>query len=191
MPAEHVYFVTGGMVSLVAVLSDGATVEVALVGHEGFVDISTYLGGSPSTHESVGQIPGSALRIKVEEFRAQLPGNPALRNGMNLYVNLLWKITAQSAACNRLHPLRRRCARWLLMCRDRVHADEYPMTHEFLAQMLGVRRAGVSEAVGELQSEGLISYRSGMMCIEDSAGLEGSACECYLIATQAAHGLPS
>jgi CRP-like cAMP-binding protein len=178
---RHVYFPLSGMVSLVTVLLDGDAIESATVGNEGILGVAAFLGNGVSPVRGIVQLPGQALRISVEDFAALLPQAPVLTRAVHLYIDYLLAITGQSAACNRLHPVNERCARWMLTTHDRAGGDEFRLTQESLAQMLGVRRPSVTVAAGVLAQAGLISYRRGKMKILDRAGLEAAACECHSI----------
>lgn len=178
VPISHVYFVESGVVSVVGVMSNGTAVEVATVGREGFVGLPVFLGTDRTPARAFCQVPGSALRLPAGPFK-QLAANGALHRGLLRYMQALFVLLAQSAACNRVHSIGERCARWLLLTHDRVDDDTFPLTQEFLAQMLGVRRASVTDAASELQAENLISYHRGEITIRDRQGLEGYSCECY------------
>jgi CRP-like cAMP-binding protein len=170
--------------SLVIFMLDGQVVEVATVGNEGMVGLPVFLGAETFSGQAFTQIPGKAVRMQVEVFRDEARQGSSLHEVLHRYTQALFTQVAQSAACNRLHRIEQRCARWLLMTRERVRADQFPLTQEFLAQMLGVRRAGVSEAVSRLQKEGLIQYSRGIITILNRSGLETVSCECYAIVKQ-------
>ncbi len=178
-PFEYVYFLEAGVASVLTSMTTGSTIEVGMIGTEGVVGASALLGREVSTQHVVIQAPGAALRMKVAECRTAFEQSAAVRTLVLRFIAALLDLSAQTAACNRLHSIEQRCARWLLMARDRLHGDAMPMTHEFLATMLGVRRAGVTETVGELQRSGLIRNGRGEVTIVDGAGLEAAACECY------------
>jgi CRP-like cAMP-binding protein len=180
-PISHVYFPTGAVISLVTYMEDGTAVEVATVGREGVVGLPVFLGTESVPIRAVGQIPGDALRITAEAFRAEIKRNGPLVPVLNRYTQALFIQVAQTAACNRVHLLEQRCARWLLQTHDRVGADQFLLTQEFLAQMLGVRRPTVSAAAGILQKAGLLTYHRGRMTILDRKGLEATSCECYQV----------
>lgn len=180
-PIEYLYFINRGVVSMLNIMEDGGAIEVATVGNEGFIGIPLLLGAERSPLEAFVQIPGDALRIKADVFKREItPGSPSY-NLLLRYTQALIDQLGQSAACNRLHSIEERCCRWLLLTQDRVGSDEFPLTHEFLAQMLGVRRASVSIVAAVLQKAGLISYHRGKMMIVDRKGLEAGACECYQV----------
>lgn len=181
---EHVYFPNSGVVSMLNVMEDGGTVEVATVGNEGMVGIPVLLGADCALAETLVQVPGDAVRMKVDVFKSQvIPGSPT-HNLLLRYTQALMSQMSQSVACNRLHSVEERCCRWLLQTRDRSSSDKFPMTQEFLAQMLGVRRASVSEVAAILQKAGLIRYHRGQMVIIDQKGLESGSCECYHVIKQ-------
>jgi CRP-like cAMP-binding protein len=181
-PIEHVLFPADAVISLISVMQDGRSVEVGTVGREGFVGVPVLLqGGFTSEHMAFCQIAGDVVRIGVGDFQRLLGEVPTLRTMLHRYTLALLAQIAQASACNRLHPLQQRCARWLLMTHDRVGRDEFPLTQEFLAQMLGTRRAGVNEAQQALAAAGVISYARGHVTVLDREGLERRACECYAL----------
>ena len=180
-PISHIYFPRTGVASVVARMSEGGAIEVATIGNEGVVGLSAYLGNGRSSMEVFVQIPGEAVRMSSDAFRQELRTGTALRDVVRRYAQALMTQIGQSAACNRAHPTVERCARWLLMTHDRVSGDEYSLTQEFLAEMLGVRRAGVTVAAGLLKRRQLITYRRGRIRILDRKGLEKAACECYAL----------
>ena len=181
-PAEKIefaYFLNEGLASLVVLTSDGRSVEVAIVGKEGMVGTAVAVGLRQEPCRAIMQMPGSGLRIKSEVLEKLLLAAPDLRLILNRYVLLQGLQVAQIAACNRLHAIEQRLARWLLMCQDRVDSELLPVTHEFLAQMLGTGRPSVSLAAGNLQRADLIENLRGTVKILDRKLLEDSACECY------------
>lgn len=183
-PIQHVYFPNRGVISLINVMEDGGAIEVATIGNEGMIGVPVLLGADRVPAETFMQVPGDGLRMKVDVFKREVtPGSPSY-NLLLRYTQALIDQISQSAACNRLHSVEERCCRWLLLTQDRVDSDKFPMTHEFLAQMLGVRRASVSEVAATLQKAGLISYHRGQMTILDRKGLEAGSCECYLVITK-------
>jgi CRP-like cAMP-binding protein len=175
-----VYFPRSAVFSLLTPLQRHSPVESATVGHEGMVGVPILLGMDASHSLAVVQINGEAARMDAERFRVWFAEQDEQTRSIFLrYSYVLLEQTAQSVACNRKHALEERCARWLLATRDRVAADELPLTHEFLAAMLGVRRASVTVALGLLQQEGLLTYSRGRLKVLDTAGLEETSCECY------------
>jgi CRP-like cAMP-binding protein len=176
---KHVYFLSSGMVSLVSQSAAGASVEVGLVGREGMAGISTILGVDETPHQTMMQIHGSALRLETAVVRDEFKRGGALHDLLLRYLHAMLLQISQVAACNRMHNVEPRLARWLLMSSDRTGMAELPLTQEFLAMMLGTRRAGVTEVAVELQKDGLISYTRGHITIKDREGLDDTACECY------------
>jgi CRP-like cAMP-binding protein len=178
-PVEVLYFPLDAVVSLVTLLEDGRTAEAALVGNDGVVGIGVLLEALTSPSEAVCQIPGAALQISVGAFREAAARSAALRYLLLRFAQALLGQMAQSVACNAVHLIEQRCARWLLKAHDRVPGDIFPITHQHLAQVLGVRRATASAAVGALRHAGLIRYHYGQITVKDREGLEQAACECY------------
>lgn len=180
--AEHVWFPVDSVFSLVSEMEDGRAVEVATVGNEGFVGLPIFLQGSyTSAHLAFCQLPGRALRTESGRFADLMNGTGDLQAVLHRYTLALLTQIGRSSACNSLHTLEQRCTRWVLMTHDRVRRDEFPLTQEFLAQMLGVRRAGVNEVMQELQQRELVSYTRGRLRVADRAGLEAATCECYRV----------
>jgi CRP-like cAMP-binding protein len=178
---EFVYFPLSGVISILSETERGGPIEVATVGNEGFAGLPAYLGAEQSPNRVIVQIPIEAFELGVAAFRNEVRTTRRFRELIDRYVQMLITQIAQSSACNRIHDIEKRCARWLLICHDRVDGDEFPLTHQFLSQMLGVRRAGVTEAVGALRDAGLIEYQRGLMQIVDRRGLERKVCSCYHI----------
>jgi CRP-like cAMP-binding protein len=178
---EQLYFPTGSMISLVAQLSDGASVEVGITGFEGMVGMPVVLGVDVSPHECMVQLPDGAIQVRAEAIKSEFRRGGALQALLLRYTQSLLLMSSQVATCNRAHMVGERLARWLLMSQDRYQNDELPLTQEFLAMMLGTRRAGVTEAALILQTEDVIKYRRGHITITDRKGLEDSACECYAV----------
>jgi CRP-like cAMP-binding protein len=176
---RRVYFPNSGVVSLVASMKDGSSVEVGLIGNDGMVGISIVLGDDISPNEAIVQIADGAMRMEVDDLKDELKLGGQLLPQLLRFTVALLKQVSQTAACNRSHNLTERLARWLLMCHDRVEGDELRLTQEFIAQMLGTRRAGVSEAAIVLQSAGLIRYSRGHITVVNRNGLEEFGCECY------------
>lgn len=193
-PITAVLFPETGYVSQLAPLEDGDSAEIGLIGPEGMTGLALLLGGDRDNFELLVQVPGTALRMEARAFREALEQMPTLRTVLNRYTLAHFEQVARTAACNGRHQLEQRLVRWLLMSHDRVEGDEFPMTHEFMSMMLGVRRAGVTVAAGVLQKAGLIRYGRGRVEITDRPGLENVACECYGIARRAQDqllGLPA
>jgi len=180
-PIEFVYFVETGVASVVAVMSDGSAVETATIGYEGMVGLPLFHGVDRTAAQCFCQVPGESFRMPAGDFQAELRRNGALVTILGRYTQALITQVAQSSACNRVHTMRARCARWLLQTHDRVDSDSFQLTQRFLAQMLGVRRATVTEAAGSLQDAKLIEYKMGNIRVLDRQGLEAAACECYFI----------
>lgn len=176
---DSVFFPRRCVLSLLVTLKKRAPVEAATVGNEGMVGMGAVLGADHSPLMVITQLPGTALRMGASLFRDLVDDDPSLRLLTLRYSHALLEQTAQSVACNRRHSTLQRCARWLLMTHDRAHDDTFPLTHQFLALMLGVRRASVTVAAGQLQRAGLIDYNYGRVAINDRPGLEAAACECY------------
>ena len=180
-PFRHVYFPETGVASILTVLENGTESEVATIGNEGMVGLPVFLGAKRSPERSFWQVPGQAYRLSVEGFKKETKRNGALNRSINLYAQVFFAQIAQSVSCNRVHNITQRCARWLLMTHDRVPGDEFELTQQFLSQMLGVRRTGVSEVAGGLQRGGLIRYQRGHITILNRKGLEKASCECYRV----------
>jgi len=176
---ESIHFLNSGMASLVVLTSDGRSVEVAIVGREGLVGSPLVVGVPRGPYRAIMQIRGSGLRIKGDIFAEIMVSAPQLRQALNRYVLIQGLQVAQIAACNRLHEIDQRLARWLLMCHDRVDSEVLPVTHEFLAQMLGTGRPSVSLAAGMLQRSGVIENLRGVVKLLDRKKLEAASCECY------------
>jgi CRP-like cAMP-binding protein len=187
-PIEQVHFPEAAVISILSVMADGSAVETATVGHEGMVGLPVFLGTDQMSAQAFCQIPGPSLRIASDDFRRALAESAALTLALQRYTQALFLFVAQSSACNRLHSMPQRCARWLLHTHDRVGAevgrDEFPLTHEFLSQMLGVRRATVTEGMRILQKAGAVDYVRGRVVVRDRATLRSTACECYSVITR-------
>jgi CRP-like cAMP-binding protein len=176
---EYVYFPNSGVVSLVAHMQEGASVEVGLVGNEGMVGMPLVLGDDISPNEAIVQIADGAMKMKASVLVAELARAGQLQVLLLRYTLAAIRQISQTAACNRSHHVGERLARWLLTCHDRVNGDELKLTQEFIAEMLGTRRSGVSEAAMLLQAAGFIRYSRGHITVLDREGLEEFACECY------------
>jgi CRP-like cAMP-binding protein len=178
-PIPYIYFPNSGVTSILTTMKNGKAAEVGTVGKEGMLGLPVFLGTDRSSGRSFSQVPGESLRLGADAFRVAIQQSRALVDLLHRYTQALFTQVSQSAACNSLHSIEERCGRWLLMTHDRVETDEFVLTQEFLAIMLGVRRASVAEVAGKLQQAGLIRYRRGQMRILDRKGLEATACECY------------
>jgi CRP-like cAMP-binding protein len=178
-PIEFVYFIATGVGSLVNTMRNGAAAEVGTIGNEGVVGLPLVLGDDRAPTSVYVQVPGAGLRMKATLFKKELARSASMRTVMLHYAHAFFNQVAQSAACNQFHTLQQRCCRWLLMTHDRMQSDEFLLTQEFLAMMLGVQRTGVSAAAGALQRVGLIRYKRGNVTILDRRSLIKRSCECY------------
>jgi CRP-like cAMP-binding protein len=179
-PITHVYFPTGGAVSLVKTLSDGHAAEIATVGREGMIGTHVFFGEGQSPCDAIVQVAnGEIYAVAVDAFNAEMYRRGAFYNVMIRYCAALTNQIMQTSACNSLHSAEQRTCRWLLTTHERVEMDEFALTHDFLAEMLGVRRPTVTLIVGSLQRAGLISFRRGRVTILDRDGLQAACCECY------------
>ena len=176
---DSAYFLNDGMASLVALSRDGRSVEVGIVGKEGMVGMSLMMGLQRATFRAIMQMSGSGLRVRSEIFQDVLLCASTLRSELSRFALMHGMQVAQLAACNRLHEVDQRLVRWLLMCQDRVDSELLPLTHEFLAQMLGTGRPSVSLAAAVLENAGLIENMRGTVRVLNRKGLEEAACECY------------
>jgi CRP-like cAMP-binding protein len=181
---EFAYFPNRGLISLVVVMKDGRTAEAGVVGNEGFTGTPAAVGLSRSPLQEVVQITGNGFRVETAALQSTLKSTPDLQLMLNRYAVVQGILVAETAACNRLHDVKQRLARWLLMTQDRVDSESLPITHDFLATMLGTDRPTVSLAAGVLQREKIIEYNRGAVKIVNRQKLEDSACECYGIAQQ-------
>jgi CRP-like cAMP-binding protein len=181
---DFAYFPNRGLISLVVVMKDGKTAEAGVVGNEGFTGAPAAVGLSRGPLRAVIQVTGDGFRVKVEALQNMLESMPHLRMMLNRYLAIRGMQVAQTAACNRLHDIRQRLARWLLMTQDRVDSGALPITHDFLATMLGTDRPSVSLAAGILQKKKVIEYTRGAVRIVNRKKLEDSACECYAVIRQ-------
>jgi CRP-like cAMP-binding protein len=178
-PIEFVYFIESGVGSLVNILANGQASEVGTIGNEGVVGLPLLLNDNRAPTSVYIQVPGVGLRIKSAHFIKEFSRSSSMRIVMHRYVHAFFNQVAQSAACNQFHSLEQRCCRWLLMTHDRVHSDQFLLTQEFLAMMLGVQRTGVTAAAGALQRAGIIRYKQGNIKIIDRRALVQRSCECY------------
>ncbi len=178
---RHVYFPTSAIVSLLYVMEDGASAEIAVVGNEGIVGISLFMGGETTPSRAVVQSAGEAYRLQGNILKRSFHQAGAMQRLLLRYTQALLTQMAQTAVCNRHHSLDQQLCRWLLLSLDRLTSNELVMTQELIANMLGVRREGVSQAATSLQQAGLITYRRGQITVLDRAGLEARACECYAV----------
>jgi CRP-like cAMP-binding protein len=176
---SHVYFPTDAIVSLLYVMADGASAEIAVVGNEGVVGISLFMGGGSTPSRAVVQSAGQGWRLRAAAIRDEFNDSAPVMHLLLRYTQALITQMAQTAVCNRHHVLDQQLCRWLLLSLDRLGGDELRMTQELIANMLGVRREGVTEAALKLQRDGLIRYSRGHITVLDRAGLEARTCECY------------
>jgi CRP-like cAMP-binding protein len=183
-PIEYVYFPIDCVTSTIATMRDGRTVEVGTIGKEGMDGLPVFLGAQTAPLASFCQVPGDAARMTAEALRSEVRPGDRLYELLRRFTEATLVFAAQSSACNRLHSVEQRCSRWILHTHDRVGKDEFYLTQEFLSQMLGVRRASVSEVASAFQGEGLISYRRGNLRIVDRCGLEAATCECHGVITK-------
>jgi CRP-like cAMP-binding protein len=178
-PTRFVYFPVDGLFSLLSTAEEGRTVEVGALGCEGFVGLPVVFEDEAPAFDTIGQIAGKAWRMRAEDLRAELARGGELRRGLLRFAQAQLTQSGQTAACNRLHEIDQRTARWLLHCADWVARERFGLTQEFLAYMLGVRRPSVTTAAALMQRAGFITYHRGVIEILDREGLEGAACECY------------
>lgn len=180
---SHIYFPTTCVFSVIMLMQDGAGVEIDTTGREGLTgSLEVLLGSDRAQSQTFCQVPGDAKRMPLDAFKKCLAGGGKLRSLTERYARSAVTLMGQSIACNRLHTLNERCARWLLLTYDRVGSDQFNLTQEFLATMLGVHRPAVSVAAGALQEAGFIRYRRGVVTVVDAEGLESASCECYKVA---------
>jgi CRP-like cAMP-binding protein len=184
VPIEHVYFPIDCVTSTIATMKDGRSVEVGTIGKEGMDGLPVFLGAQTAPLASFCQVPGEAARMTADDLRSEVRPGDRLHGLLRRFTEATLVFAAQSSACNRLHSVEKRCSRWILHTHDRVGRDEFYLTQEFLSQMLGVRRASVSEVASALQGGGLISYSRGRLRILDRSGLEAVTCECYSVITK-------
>jgi len=180
-PITHVFFPHRGVASIIAPVGDDASVEVGTVGYEGFVGLPLLFGVDREPAKAFMQVADGGIRVTAAAFKLAIAESDALRALLLRYAQCYLSQVSQSSACNRAHKIEERCARWLLMTHDRVATNEFPLTHEFLSLMLGVRRAGVTVAAGILQKAGVIDYTHGRITVVNRRGLEEASCACYRI----------
>jgi CRP-like cAMP-binding protein len=178
---EHIYFPTTAVISLLYLMEDGASAEMGMAGREGLVGVALFMGGDTMPNRAVVQSAGGAVRMKARVLRDEFGRGGAFQRLLLRYTQALLTQMSQTAVCNRLHAIEQQLCRWLLLSHDRLDSDELVMTQELIANMLGVRREGVTAAAGRLQEQGLISYVRGRIQLLDRRGLEASACECYKV----------
>lgn len=180
-PIDYAYFPESGMISIVSLMNDGDRIEVGTIGREGMTGAVLLMESDAMPYQYFVQGDGHALRIKANQLKEATERSGELRRLILQYQAVFLAQSMQAAACNGLHSVQQRCCRWILMARDRSDSDEISLTHEFLAMMLGVRRASVSEVLRPLQEAGLVSSNRGLITILDREGLEKSSCECYRV----------
>src|ERR1700694_487971 len=178
-PFDDAYFPNRGVVSALTVMEDGRAIEVATIGDEGMVGLPLLVGAKTTPNRMIVQVPGEAMRMAKDVLLDEISRDSPLRRLLVLYHTAFLAQISQAVACNGLHSVHQRCCRWLVMTQDRAHSDGFPMTHEFLAEMLGVRRSTVSEVLEPFQEEGLIRYSRGKCTVLDREGLKAGSCECY------------
>ena len=178
-PFEYVYFIREGVASVITKMANGQGIEAGITGWEGMVGLPGVLGTEKSRRHVITQAPLTALRMDVADCRTALEESAAVRRILLRYAATLLDTACQTTACNMLHSLQQRCARWLMMMHDRLQSDAMPLTHEFFAMMLGTRRTRITETAVELQRLGLIRYQRGLVAVLDRAALADVACECY------------
>ena len=183
-PIEYAYFPINGICSVLNVMQDGQGIEAATVGNEGMIGVPLLLGTHQIPMRAISQIPSDAWGMKADVFIRNVCWGCPLHTLLLGYTQTLMNQIFQTATCNRLHPVEKRCCRWLLMTRDRVNSDEFPLSPDVLSQMLGVRRSSRAEVVAKLGKAGLIRYEGGTMTLLDPQGLESAACECYQVLKQ-------
>jgi CRP-like cAMP-binding protein len=177
----HVYFPTTSIVSLLYVMEDGASAEIAVVGNEGVIGVALFMGGETTPSRAVVQSAGHAYRLRGQLLKREFTRSAAMQHLLLRYTQALLTQMAQTAVCNRHHSVDQQLCRWLLLSLDRLASNDLTMTQELIANMLGVRREGVTEAAGKLQDAGLIHYSRGRITVVDRTGLEAQACECYRV----------
>lgn len=177
----HIYFPTTAIISLLYMMENGSSAEMGVAGNDGLVGIALFMGGNTVPNRAVVQSAGEALRMKTKVLQEEFARGDTFQRLLLRYTQALMTQMSQTAVCNRLHTLEQQLCRWLLLSRDRLNSDELVMTQELIANMLGVRREGVTQAAGRLQEQGLISYVRGRITMLDRSGLEATVCECYQV----------
>jgi CRP-like cAMP-binding protein len=180
-PIEYAYFPLTGIGSMVTVMKGGKAVEIATVGNEGMIGLPLFLGVNITPSRALTQVPGDSVRINADAFQKEVRRQGALAKVLQTYTQALMVQISQGMACNAIHTIQQRLARWLLLTHDRVATQKFHLSQEFMSAMLGVRRASVSEVASKLQKAGFIRYSRGTMEIVDRAGLEAASCECYAV----------
>lgn len=178
---EHVYFLEHGVASILSVMRDGTGIETGMIGVEGMVGLPVFHGMDRTAEQAMMQVPGDGHRVPAVRFQSLLPQLPTLSMQLHRFAVYQFTFAAQNSGCNRRHTVEARCARWLLTVRDRTRSDVFELTHDFIAQMLGVRRASVTVALGVFERAGLIRATRNQVVVTDSAGLEGLCCECLRV----------
>lgn len=178
---QHVYFPTDSIISLLYVMEDGASAEIAVVGNEGIIGIALFMGGETTTNRAVVQSAGHAYRLKGHLLKEEFIRAGSMQHLLLRYTQALLTQMSQTAVCNRHHSVNQQLCRWLLLSLDRLPGNQLVMTQQLIANMLGVRREGVTEAAGKLQAAGLIEYSRGRITVLDREGLEKASCECYAV----------
>jgi CRP-like cAMP-binding protein len=176
---SYLYFVESGLVAFAKPMRDGRTAEIGLTGREGIVTPTAAFGADVTVMDSIAATPCTTLRMRYDDYRERLARDPDFAAAIQSYVALAMSQLTQTAACNTLHTIEERCCRWFLIAHDNAPSGRFSLTHEFIATMLGVRRASVQAAAATLQGAGLVRYSRGNVSVTDRAGLEGAACECY------------
>ena len=180
-PISYLYFPQRSMISLVSLMENGATTEIGIIGRRGLVGLPAVLGGNQTCYRAIVQVSGRAIRIPASVFLEAFARSPNLQSIVLRYVQARLTHVAQTAACNRQHNIEQRLARWLLIVQDSIEQETLPLTHEFIANMLGTRRSGVTVAVRSLQKSGVIDHQRGSIRVRDRFALEATACECYSV----------
>jgi CRP-like cAMP-binding protein len=178
---DHVYFPTTAIISLLYIMENGMTAEIGVVGNDGIVGVSLFLGGETTTSRAIVQSAGSAFRMKAKELKAEFERGGRFRELLLRYTPALMAQISQTAVCNRLHSIEQQLCRWLLLSHDRLESDKMVMTHDLISNMLGVRREGITLAAQKLAAKKLITNKRGTMTIIDRQGLEAAVCECYKV----------